>query len=120
MSYLDWRDRLATANDPAFWPIEAIDALVAGGQAQFWGTDKAALVTRRVSYPGGAEALEALAAAGEKREIIEVIGPRVEAAARDAGITHLKVAGRPGWGRMLKRHDWSLHQEIIIKELVNG
>jgi len=118
--YKDWRDRLADANDPAFWPIEAIDALIAQGQAQFWATDKAALVTRVVTYPGGAVALEAMAASGEKAELVETIAPAVEEQAREAGLTHMKVPGRPGWGRALKQHDFRLHQEILIKELADG
>lgn len=113
--YAAWRERLATANDPAFWPIEALDALVSEGRGQFWCDGRAALVTHVVAYPGGAVALEAIAGAGNMRGLVEAIAPAVEQWAGSNGITHLKVAGRPGWERRLK--GWRVWQSIMIKEL---
>lgn len=113
--YSAWRERLADANDPEFWPIEAIDALLADGTAQYWCDGRAALVTHIVEYPGGAVALEAIAGAGNMRGLTDSIAPAVEAWARDNGITHLKVAGRPGWERRLK--GWRIWQSILLKEV---
>jgi hypothetical protein len=115
--YARWRKALARANDPAFWPITAIDELIADGRAQFWATEHAALVTEVKDYPGGARAIEAIAGAGRKQDIIEKLGPAVEAWAGSIGATHLKVAGRAGWSRQMKPHGWRLFQEIIIKDL---
>ena len=114
-SYADWRKALSRANDPAFWPITAIDELLASGRAQFWGGEQSALVTMIVTYPGGAVALEAIAGAGNKQEIMGPIAATVEAWAKSNGITHLKVAGRAGWSRAMKPHGWKHFQDIIIK-----
>lgn len=118
-SYAAWRDRLAQANDPAFWPIEAIDAELIAGRAQFWCDGKAALVTHVVEYPGGARVVEALAAAGDGRALVGPIADGVAEQAKDAGCSHLKVAGRKGWLRRLT-DGWALHQVIIVKELTDG
>jgi hypothetical protein len=118
--YPRWREALATANDPAFWPIEAIDELLSHNKAHFWGTDKAALVTTINFYPGGAIAIEALAGAGDLSDLIEVIAPRVEHAARMVGATHLKIPGRRGWTRAMKSRGWRHFQDIVIKDLVDG
>lgn len=116
--YAVWRERLAAANDPAFWPIEAIDQLLFEGQAQFWCDGEAALVTRAVEYPGGAVALEAVAAAGKLPRLKFNIAAQVESWAREKGLSHLLIAGRPGWERVF-RH-WRHHQCVLIKELANG
>jgi hypothetical protein len=117
-SYPEWRERLAKANDPAFWPITAIDAELDAGRAQFWCDGAAALVTRIVEYPGGAVALEALAAAGDMGTLIGSLCIDVENKARPAGITHLLVAGRSGWLRKLA--GWRPYQTVIVKELGDG
>ena len=117
-SYAAWRARLAEANDPAFWPIEAIDALLLAGEAHFWGDDNGALVTRLNTYPGGAVAVEAVAAAGTIEGLKDTITPAVERWARLHGCTHLLIAGRAGWARV--HSDWRHHQSILIKDLADG
>lgn len=108
---------LAEANSAEFWPIEAIDSLLIAGDAQFWCDGRAALVTKIVEYPGGAVCLESVAGAGRLEELRDTIAPDVERWAREQGLTHLKVIGRPGWTRAL---GWKLHQHVLIKELANG
>lgn len=114
-SYEAWRERLATANDPLFWPIEVIDAMVGTGVAQFWCDGKAALVTAIREYPGGAVALEAVAAAGDLESLRDEINSNVEQWAREQGLTHLLIAGRHGWTRVHK--DWRHFQTVLVKEL---
>lgn len=116
--YAAWRERLADANDPAFWPIEAIDRLLLEGQAQFWCDGQSGLITRVVEYPGGAVALEAVAAAGKLDGLTDTIAPRVEQWAREQGFTHLLIAGRPGWERVFR--GWRHHQSVLLKELTDG
>lgn len=116
--YAAWRARLADANDPAFWPIEEIDRLLVDGLAQFWCDGDSALVTRVVDYPGGARALEAVAAAGKMDTLCDDIAPQVENWARSHGFTHLLIAGRPGWARV--HSNWRHHQSVLLKELADG
>lgn len=106
------------ANDPRFWPIEAIDAMLLAGTAQFWSDGKAALVTAIREYPGGAVALEAIAAAGKMGSLRDEINANVEQWARGQGLSHLLIAGRPGWARVHK--GWRHYQSILLKELAHG
>ena len=117
MKYEHWRGRLAEANDPLFWPITAFDEMLVEGLAQLWATDKAALITKINEYPGGAVAVEVLAAAGEGDELRGPIAEAVEAGGRSIGATHIRIEGRRGWGRTLKASGWKIHQEILLKDI---
>lgn len=110
---------MARANDDEFWPITAVDDLLATGQAQFWCDGRAALVTRVVSYPGGAVAVEPLAAAGRKASLVGEIADAVEVWAKSIGATHLRFDGRPGWQRVLGP-GWVMAQVVMVKELADG
>ena len=116
--YQSWRSALARANDAAFWPIEAIDALVSEGRAQFWATDAGAIVTLVETYPGGAAACTTLAGAGDLESLITALKPAIEAWAKAQGCTHCIVEGRDGWRRA--HPDYRHHKTIIIKELADG
>lgn len=115
--YPTWRARIATANDPAFWPIEAIDAMLAEGRAQLWATDKSALVTLVTSYPGGAVVIEVLAGTGSMADLIKRVRPKVEEWGRAYGCTHIQIKGRPGWARALRTHGFKHFQDILMKGL---
>ena len=116
-SYADWRDRLATANDPEFWPITAIDELLAVGSAHFWCDGESALVTRTVTYPGGAAAVEILAAFGNLPSIWGAIVPQIETAANSIGARRLWAMGRPGWVHSAKANGWRAEMVVIVKDL---
>lgn len=118
-SYAAWRERLAQANDPAFWPIEAIDEGLAQEALQYWCDGQAALVTRMVEYPGGAVALEAIAGCGDGDALIATMEPEIARWGQGNGISHLWVAGRIGWLRK-RPAGWIAHQVIITKDLRNG
>lgn len=117
--YAGWRKRLAKANDAAFWPITAIDEMLTEGRAQFWCDGRGAMVTKVVNYPGGAVAVEAVAAAGNLEALNGPIAQNCEEWARSIGATHLHIAGRPGWERALPK-DWRKYQVIMLKELTDG
>ena len=114
-SYEAWRERLAEANDPRFWPITAIDSMLIARTAQFWCNGHAALVTRLVEYPGGATALEAVAATGELIALRREMTEHVEKWAKEQGLTHLMITGRAGWLRVHK--GWRHYQTVLLKEL---
>ena len=115
--YADWRERLADANDPAFWPIEAIDRELTEGRAQFWCDGESAIVTRLIEYPGGAKVIEILAAYGHLESLWTQIQPALETYARNNGIGILRATGRLGWARAGKKHGWKAEMVIIEKEL---
>ncbi len=115
-SYADWRERLATANDPKFWPIEAIDAALDANDAQWWCDGENALVTRVVRYPGGAVVIEGIAAFGCLVGLWNNIQPRLVEWGKAIGATRLHALGRLGWG---KKHpdDWKIHMVMICKDI---
>ena len=115
MTYQKWRHRLARANDPALVPITYIDELLTEGLAQYWASDDAAMVSRLVTWPGGAVTVEVLAAAGKKADITGHLGAAVMEWGKSNGATHALVAGRDGWKR--ERPDFRHYQTLIIKEL---
>ena len=115
MTYREWRTRLADANDPAFIPISHLDALLNSGLAQFWATERAALVTQVVEWPGGARTINAVAAAGDQDDITGSLKDAAEEWARETGCTHVLIEGRDGWRRKLT--DYRHHQTVLVKEL---
>lgn len=114
--YPDWREALARANDPAFYPIGYQDMLIASRQAQFWSTARAAIITWLKPYPGGAFTCETFAAAGDPEEMVAVLKPEIEAFARAMGCTNCMVtAGRRGMARL--HPDYTHYQTILGKAL---
>lgn len=114
--YLEWRDRLALANDQRFHPVAYQDALIASGQAQFWATETGAIITELKQYPGGAFTCETFAAAGDIETMLEAIKPAIEQFARERGCTVCMItAGREGWRR--KHPDYRHYQTMLMKDL---
>lgn len=115
MTYAEWRDRLATANDPKLYPIDYQDWLVRTGAGQFWATDAGALITEVVSYPSGATVCKAFAGAGDLAALMDELKPAIEAWAREQGCTACMIEGREGWRRV--HTDYRHHQTILVKDL---
>jgi len=115
--YWSWRDRLAEANDPRFWPIEAIDALVISGEGQFWCDGESAAVTRFNTYPGGAVVFEVIAVTGNLSSVWGQIAPAVEDYGRSQGSERIYATGRLGWQRSARMHGWEPLMIIITKDL---
>lgn len=95
--------------------------MLADGTAQFWATDKAALVTYVRQYPGGAVVVESIVASGPGaiEDIIEKFGPVVEKWARSIGAVQLRSEGRLGWVPTMKKHGWKYFQCTITKGLAD-
>lgn len=117
--YPAWRERLAEANDPTFWPLEELDRLLTAGEAQFWCDGETAAVTRIVRYPGGALALETLAVTGTMDALWNSIVPAAEEYARSIGITEMHAMGRFGWGRAAQKHGWKPEMVVITKRIAH-
>jgi hypothetical protein len=115
--YRRFRDRFADAMDPAFYPIEHLDALILFGRARLWVGEDAAIVAEIRDYPGGARAVHGLVAAGRIEEINAQLIPRAEAWGKALGCTCAIVESRSGWMRALKAHGYAPHQVALRKEL---
>lgn len=116
-SYGAWRARLAEANDPAFWPIEAIDNELKEGRAQFWCDGESAIVTRPRQYPGGAIDLEVLTIAGTLESVWQNIEPKLEEYAAQIGAVRLHATGRFGWKRSAVKNGWSPYMLVLKKDI---
>lgn len=117
LEYLGWRDRLAAAVDPRFYPMGWLDGEVWAGRARFWSNADAAIVATFKVYPTGARAVHGLVAAGDAAQIQALI-PFAEAWGRDLGAIVAEIDSRPGWERTLKSDGYALHQACLRKELV--
>jgi hypothetical protein len=115
--YVRFRPQLAEAMDPAFYPIEHLDALILSGRARLWVGEHAAIVAEIRDYPGGARAVHGLVAAGRIEEINEQLIPRAEAWGKALGCTCAIVESRSGWMRALKARGYAPHQVALRKEL---
>ena len=116
-SYWNWRDRLANANDPAFWPIETIDEMLVNGTAQFWCDGTSAVVTCLETFPGGALVVKVLSGAGTSESIWREIAPRIEAFGREKGARAIHILGRLGWERSSRPEGWNREMVLLVKEL---
>ncbi len=117
MAYAAFRDQFAEAMDPRLYPIEHLDQLLIAGQAQFFATDKAAIVTEIKTFPTGAKAVCGLIAAGDLAHIENLLIPRAEQWGKRHGCTFGMIESRPGWAKRMKRHGYEVFQVAIIKEL---
>lgn len=115
MNYEKWRHRLARANDARFIPITHIDELLISGEAQFWATDDAAMVTELKEWPGGAVTIEPIAAAGKKGDILGPLQAAAQAWGKAQGATIVRVVGRDGWRRELT--EFRHYQTILMKDI---
>lgn len=115
--YLQYRPAFGEVIDPRYYTLEWLDAQILQGKVQFWCTDKAALVTEFKAYPAGAVDIHVVIAAGDMRDIIEVLAPLAEDMGRANGCTAATVESRAGWARALKPHGYEAFQTIVRKEL---
>ena len=115
--YPRFREALAEALDPRLFSIDHLDHLLLSMRAQAWFSERAAIVTEVREYPTGAKVLHGLVAAGELREIVEILIPRAEQWARSLGCLLAVIESRQGWGRALRRHGYEPHQLALRKEL---
>lgn len=115
--YLRFRDRLAEALDPRFYPIDWLDNQVLEGRATTIATENGCVVVEIRNYPGGAREVHGLVAAGDLDEIVERVIPAVEQMGRENGCQVACCESREGWARMLKSSGYRVHQVTLRKEL---
>lgn len=116
-AYVHFRPQFAEALDPAFYPIDYLDALILSGRARLWIGAHAAIVAEIKEYPGGARVVHGLVAAGRMEEIVDRLIPEAEAWGKAAGCTHAIIESRSGWMRALKPHGYEPHQVAVRKQL---
>lgn len=116
-SYLAWRDRIAEALDPGFYPIDWLDEQILHERALVISTNDACVVIEIRTYPGGAREVHGLVAAGDPATIVETLIPAAEAFGRENGCAWGCVESRAAWVRLLKPHGYRVHQTTLRKDL---
>ena len=116
-TYLRWRPAFAAAMDLRLYRPEWLDARLAAGRAQYWNSENAAAVTEVRHYPTGAYDVHGLVAAGDVREVRDIIIPQLERWGRTIGAVGIVIESRAGWARALKPIGFAPHQLVIRKEL---
>lgn len=101
MSWSRWRGEIAKAADPAFYPIEGIEADIRSGKSQLWMLPNCCVISEIVDYPGE-KVCQCLWAAGDLSEILSDLSPKLEAWAKAQGCQSMLVESREGWARALK------------------
>jgi len=93
---------------------ECLD-LIRSDHAQLWMSDEAALVSRK-----DGDTLEIWACGGRVVNASDQFLAVIERAAKDAGMTTMRLSGRKGWARHLAKWGWVQQGDDVIKELSDG
>ena len=117
VGYLRFRPAFGEVIDPRYYTLDWLDEQILQCKAQFWRTDNAALVTEFKAYPAGAVDIHVVIAAGDMREIIEVLAPLAEDMGRANGCIAATVESRAGWAKALKPYGYEAFQTVVRKEL---
>ena len=93
-----------------------VQAMVLGGEAQFWPLARAAAVTVIEDDPQERRLLVWLAG-GDLDALRRELSPRLEAWARGRGCRRILIVGRAGWERALRAQGYAPLARLIAKDL---
>lgn len=88
---------------------------ILNGSMQLWPGDSACAVTEITVYPNK-KVLHVFLAAGDMEEIISMQDDAAKWA-KTQGCTGMTIAGRPGWKKVLGKHEWKEAFVILSKEI---
>ena len=88
---------------------------VLSGKLQLWAGEKGCAVTEIIVYPKR-KVLHTFLAGGEMDQILDFQESAAEFG-RMNGCTKMTIAGRKGWTRVLKAHDWEETFVVMGKEI---
>lgn len=91
---------------------EECTILIDSGHAQLWMSDEAALVSRR-----DGDTLELWLCGGRVVNASDRFLEVIEQAARDGGMTWMRLTGRKGWDRHLAKWNWVKVGEDLVKDI---
>jgi hypothetical protein len=114
--YVAWRGKLARGLDQRLYTIEHLDWMVAHGLGVPIFGERSIIVVEIKGYPTGARAVCGVVAAGDEREIENVLIPEAEEWGKAHGCTLGMIESRPGWARVMKKHGYRVSQVCIVKE----
>lgn len=115
LGYRQWRDELASALDQRFYTADYLDDIVWSGRAKLFVSENAALLIEIRIYPTGARAGAVICAAGDVKEVIELLKPEAEGYAKSNGCICALIESREAWERLLR--DYTPYKICLHKEL---
>jgi hypothetical protein len=115
--YQRFRHLIEAMLDPAFYPIEWLDAQVKAGFYRVFATTRAIIITKIETYPTHARELQGVVAAGDLDQIETVLIPQAEEYGRITGCIRARIESRDGWERVMKKHGYERFQVAIVKDL---
>jgi hypothetical protein len=118
--YLRFRGDFADVMDERYHTLDWLDDQILEGKVKFWRSENAALLTEIKHYPTGAMDIHVTIAAGNMREVVEILRPQAERYGKDLGCIGSTVESRPGWAKVLKPYGYEAFQLTVRKELADG
>lgn len=103
---MTWREMLSMAISDGS-TLEDVEDAIRDDRAILWVSERAAAVTQYV------QVMDLTLAAGDMRELLEMLGQAEEQAMRD-GIDRIVCTGRKGWSRALPGYT---AMTVYVKEL---
>lgn len=116
-SFLRFRDAFESVMDPRFYTIDWLEGQVLTGRYRVFASDTAAIIAEIHTYPTWARELRGVVAAGDLKEIEEVLIPQAEEWGRTLSCITAQIDSRDGWQRVMKKHGYERHQTVLRKEL---
>jgi len=91
--------------------MDIVDGVLSG-HMQLWAGDSGCAVTEISVFPRK-KVLHVFLAAGDMDQIVDFQESAIEFAKMN-GCDSMTIAGRSGWKRVLKSHDW--HEQFVVLE----
>lgn len=116
-AYSRFRKEFAQALDPDRYTIEWLDTQVQFGAIMVMGDEEACILFEWKHYPTGAMDVHGMMAAGDMSVIVEKLIPEALEYGKGMGCIGGLISSREGWGRVLKKTGWEIHQTTLRKAL---
>lgn len=94
--------------------LDDVKKLILTGEAQFWSSERSAVVTEIQTWPRARFLLFWLAG-GDLDELSNELRPKIEAFAKQHGCSRTVIFGRRGWSRALPGYEavaWSIAKDL--------
>lgn len=114
--YLQWRPEFLKVADPKFYPAQWLDGQVLSGAARLIRNEHAAILIDIKIYPSGAMDVHGVVAAGNLKDICEVLIPAAEAWGRQVGCVGACLESREGWAKTLAPSGYVAEQVVYRKD----
>jgi hypothetical protein len=106
----------ALAHSPGFETIEDVEKLLGSNLYQLWSGDNCAAITSVDRYAQRL-VISIIHGGGDKRELIDVLEPKIARFGAEHGCDMIAVTGRRGWIREGERHGYHFGYVTMMKAI---